>query len=123
MEWLKSKAKISQMCNYMKLQIEILLFIRSIRESNFTLYVLCVKNLMKWLFAFDHYNYARWVSGHLRDLIGVHLTCPDVFKEFDEGHFSLQKTKRKFSKMALDQCHEQNNELIGGEHQHQNWPV
>ena len=117
-EWLKSKAKISQMCNYwhiiMKLQIEILLFIRSIRESNFTLYVLCVKNLMKWLFAFDHYNYARWVSVLLRDLTGVHLTCPDVFREFNDGHFSFQKTKRKFSKMALDQCHEQNNELIKG---------
>ena len=117
-EWLKSKAKISQMCNYwhiiMKLQIEILLFIRSIRESNFTLCVLCVKNLMKWLFASDHYNYARWVSVHLRDLTGVHLTCPDVFREFNDGHFSSQKTKRKFSKMALDQCYEQNNELIKG---------
>ena len=114
-EWLESKAKISQMCNYwhliMKSQIEILLFIRSIRESNF---MSCVRSLMKWLFASDHYNYARWASVHLRDLTGVHLTCPDVFREFNDGHFSFQKTKRKFSKMALDQCHEQNNELIKG---------
>jgi hypothetical protein len=58
-------SKTSQMCFYwkeiLKLQLDILLFVRSIRESNFYLYVLSLKNLMKWFFGLDHYNYARWL--------------------------------------------------------------
>ena len=33
---------------------------------------------------------------------------PDVFTEFSNGHFTVQKTKRMFSAIPLDQAHEQN---------------
>ena len=116
MEWLKLKAGENPMCLYWKmildLQIDILLFIRSIRESNFCLYVLCLKNLMKWMFAMDHYHYARWLSVHLFDLVHLHLDCPDVYQAFSNGKFSFDKTARQFSSMAPDQLHEQNNEVI-----------
>ena len=106
------------MCNYwrliLELQIDILVFIRSIRESNFHLYVLSLKNLMKWFFSMDHYNYARWVTVHLFDLVNLHINCPDVYKAFSEGKFAFQKTLNQFSKMAIDQLHEQNNEIIKG---------
>ena len=38
--------------------------------------------------------------------------CPDVYKSFMEGNFSFRKTNRVFSKIAIDQVHEQNNDLI-----------
>ena len=44
----------------------------------------------------------------------VHETCPDVYVQFLKGDFSFQKANKKFSKMALDQVHEQNNEKIKG---------
>ena len=104
------------MCLYWKmimdLQIDILLFIRSIRESNFRLYVLCLKNLMKWIFALDHYNYARWLTVHLFELVLLHLHCPDVFQAFSNGLFSFDKTAKQFSSMAPDQLHEQNKGVI-----------
>ena len=31
-----------------------------------------------------------------------------------KGHFSFQKSRRQFSRMALDQIHEQNNKVIKG---------
>ena len=46
------------------------------------MYVLCLKNLMKWFFAMDHYHYARWLSVHLFYLVNLHLNCPDVYNAF-----------------------------------------
>ena len=117
-QWLKEKSQHSQMCFYcnliLNLQIYILLYIRVMRESNYHLYVLSMKHLMKWFFGMDHYKYARWGSMHLFDLVYLHVMSPDIYKEFMAGNFSFQKTMRQFSRMAPDQLHEQNNEVIKG---------
>ena len=68
---------------------------------------------MKWVFSFDHYNYARWATVHLLNLMTPLSTCPDVFAQFLKGNFSVQKSNRRFSKMALDPVHEQNYEKKG----------
>ena len=47
-------------------------------------------------------------------MMTIHLFCPDVYAEFVKGNFSFQKTGRIFSKMSVDQVHEQNNEVIKG---------
>ena len=39
------------------LEVEILLFVLSIREDNFYLYVQSLRNLLKRFFALDHSNY------------------------------------------------------------------
>ena len=48
---LETKIASSQTCNYwyliLKLQVDFLLYIRSIRESNFQVYFFSIKNLMK----------------------------------------------------------------------------
>ena len=64
-------------------------------------------------FALDHFNYARWLSVHLYDLLNIHLFCPDVSNEFLNGNFAYQEWK-KVSKISPDQVHEQNNEVIKG---------
>ena len=60
------------MCFYwyliLKLEIEILFF-GSIPESNFMLYILNLKKMVKSIFALDHYHYARWLSMDLSDLM------------------------------------------------------
>ena len=52
-EWLQEHKKSSQMCFYwdmiINFQTDILLYIRAIRVSNFGLYVLCLKHLIKLL--------------------------------------------------------------------------
>ena len=47
-------------------------------------------------------------------MASLHFTCPDVYREFMEGNFSYLKTKSSFSRMGLDQLHEQNNKYIKG---------
>ena len=89
-----------------------MVFVRSIREGNFHLYVQSLRNLLKWFFALDHTNYARWLTIHVFDLISLPTIHPDVYQQMLKGFFSLAKTKPHFSRMSLDQVHEQNNKVI-----------
>ena len=66
------------------------------------------------VFALNHYNYARWVSAHLFDFVNLQLSHPDVYENFMNGFFTFNKSCSEFSNMALDQIHEQNNDLIKG---------
>ena len=39
----------------------------------------------------------------------------EIYNEFKTGHFTVQKTKRAFSAIHLDQAHVQNNALVKGD--------
>ena len=115
-DWMEEKASESPMFHYWKmiLQILILMFIRSESERVFTLYVQVLKSIVKYIFVFNHYNYARWLTIHVDDLMKLELVCPNVYKEFCSGNFVVQKTINPFSAIAVDQAHEQNNAVIKG---------
>ena len=98
--------------NILEMQIHILIFIRALRVSNFELFVVSLKSLMKWFFSLDHYNYARWLSVHFFDLLSVENSLPDTYQNFKDRHFSFQKLNREFSSIAVDQIHEQNNAVL-----------
>ena len=103
---------------YITLQLELmlLLFIRSLREANFQLYVDTLSKMIPWFFALDHVNYSRWLPIHLRDMISLNTMHPEIASEFiSAGSFTVRKTGRKFSAMAIDQAHEQNNAMVKGE--------
>ena len=118
LDWLADASKNSEMCFYWKIifevQLGILIFVRSIREGNFKLYLAALYSFLKWYFAFDKYNYARWATIYWSDMASLEITCPTVYNELMQGHFSFLKTKSEFSRMPLDQLHEQNNKHIKG---------
>ena len=88
---------------------------RSIHEGNFLLYVKALTRL-QWLFhSLDHYNYARAIAIHLRDMGMLRDKLPGIFAEFCKGKFTVNKTQRPFSRMALDESHEQNNACVKGD--------
>lgn len=62
---------------------------------------------MPWVFAMNHTHYARNLPIHLRDMATLEETHPAVFVEFQKGAFVGQKSMRAFSKIPLDQIHEQ----------------
>ena len=117
-KWLEEKSLSSSMAHYwslvINLQIEILVFVRSVREGNSLLYVQSLRNLLNCFFALDHTNYARWLTIHVFDLISLPTTHPDVYQQMLKRFFSFAKIKHPFSRMALDQVHEQNNKIIKG---------
>lgn len=62
------------------LEKSILIFIRAHREANFDLYVETLEELVGYFFAFDHYNYARWLPIHIRDMKSLPPGFQDDFK-------------------------------------------
>ena len=69
---------------------------------------------MPWMFVLDHTHYSRWLSVHIRDMTTLAERHPDVLSEFTSGNFVVHKTSNKFSAIALDQVHEQNNAMVKG---------
>ena len=67
-----------------------------------------------WMVALDHYNYARWLPVHINEMSQLQQNHPDVYEEFLKGIFSVQKSNRKFSRIAADQNHDQITAKIKG---------
>lgn len=87
-------------------------FVRSIRTSNFDLYLRALKSMAPWFFAIDHTNYARWISVHIRGMELLPNIAPEVYHAFCSGKFTVKKSNSRFSSIALDQSHEQENKLV-----------
>ena len=118
-EWRASKEFESPQFQFwsiaLKMEMDYFLFLRSIRSSNFKLYVASIGKFLPWIFAFDHVHYARWLSIHHYDMEMLKETNPDVFQKFDvNGNFTVARTKNRFSTMGLDQRHEQLNKDVKG---------
>ena len=67
------------------------------------------------MFALHHVHYSRWLPVVLQDLTELPTRHPCVYEEFCKGKFIVQKTGRKFSGIASDQAHEQNNKSVKDE--------
>ncbi len=60
----------------------------------------------------DHANYARWLPVHVRDVVHLAESRPDVHAEFLKGNFAVQKSTHKFILIGKDQSHEQSNKSL-----------
>jgi hypothetical protein len=58
------------------MELIFLQFLKSQREANFELYVEALGMIIPWMFAMDHYHYARWLTIHVRDLMNLQDQCP-----------------------------------------------
>ena len=94
-----------------ELQVQLLIFLSSLRRGDFSLYIQAITRMAPVFFALDQQNYARWLSVHICDM----QTLTAVSEQFKQGHFVLQKTTKPFPTLALDQVHKQNNAIMKGE--------
>ena len=49
---------------------------------------------------------------HYCDMMNLQQNSPDVYEQFDKGHFVLNEFLRQFSGLALDQAYEHNNAIV-----------
>ena len=96
-------------------EITILMFVQSLREGNFQLYIDALTELLPWFFTLDHHHYSRWLPVHLRDMQLLANQHPTIKAEFDKGNFVVNKTKKVFAAIPIDQAHEQNNKCVKGD--------
>ena len=117
-EWCAQQAKRSvdfdDWFKVLSLEIMLLVYVRSLREGNLDLYVQSLAQIVPWMFALDHTHYSRWLSVHIRDMTSFSVNHPNIHAEFPAGEFVVHTTRNKFSAMAIDQCHEQNNGAVKG---------
>lgn len=69
----------------LKFELTLLTFIKLIRERNFSLYIPTLLEMIPWFFALGHYNYARWISVHIRDMQNLQKLNPATWKHFNDG--------------------------------------
>ena len=99
----------------LQLELEVMVYVRAIREGYILLYIDALTNIVPWFFALGHTNYARWIPVHLRDMVCLHHKHRGVFAEFRKGNLLVKKTTHVFSGIAIDQAHEQNNASVKGD--------
>ena len=98
--------------NVLELEQNILLLVRSLRQSNLLLFISTLQHLAPVFFILDHTHYSRWISVFIQDLLCLPEKNPTLFPEFMGGSFAVNKTVGPFSGMAFDQAHEQNNRTV-----------
>ena len=106
---------LSLITGVLDLELLFLQFLRSQREQKLISYSQTLTKIIPWMFALDHYHYARWLTVHVNDLITLKNTSPLTHAEFLTGSFVTKKTRRKFSSLAHYQVHEQLNAIVKGD--------
>uniref|UniRef100_UPI00358FF46D uncharacterized protein n=1 Tax=Myxine glutinosa TaxID=7769 RepID=UPI00358FF46D len=118
-KWCLKQAETSPQFQYwliiIRLELLVLVYVRSIREGNFALYVAALEAMAPWFFALDQTHYSRWIPVHIRDMVTLQDRLPDVARQFEQGDFVVHKTNRPFSALAIDHAHEQNNAVVKGD--------
>ena len=64
-----------------ELELMMNMYIRSLREGNFSLYIDTLNQLVPWFFALDHVHYACWLPIHIRDMVALKTMHPSVYNE------------------------------------------
>lgn len=82
-------------------------FTRSIRTSNFELYLDSLFDIANLFFTFNQPNYARWILQYLCNLIDLKLDKSELLNDFMRGAFGVKRTNNKFSRSPVDLTLEQ----------------
>jgi len=84
-DWCQQKAEICPQFHYwatvLQLELTVLVYVRSLRQASFAMYVDALRELAVWFHALDHTNYARWIPVHLRDMVELPTTHPEIADE------------------------------------------
>ena len=77
--------------HYMRMAMEMLLFIRSVSTGNWKLYIKALELFTKYFFAHDRINYARMMPLYLAEMASLEKSDPEVYQEFVDGSWVANK--------------------------------
>eukprot|EP00112_Aurelia_sp_Birch-Aquarium-sp1_P023888 Seg731.3 transcript_id=Seg731.3/GoldUCD/mRNA.D3Y31 product="hypothetical protein" protein_id=Seg731.3/GoldUCD/D3Y31 len=84
-QWISAKVETSIQFKYwytvVELEATLLLLVQSIRQSNFIMFISALEQLVPWMFALDHTNYARWLPIFIADLQQLPAKHPQIYDE------------------------------------------
>ena len=63
--------------------VNVLLFtLYATRSGNWDFLLECVREITIYAFAYDNYNYARYLPAFLGEMVALETTHPEVYKDF-----------------------------------------
>ena len=78
------------------MEMLLLRFVRSIRTEDLFLYEKSLAEIADWVFILDHYNYARWLPGNVRDMMNVRVKHLALYRQFADGFFHHCQNAKPF---------------------------
>ena len=57
----------------------------------------------------------KYIYLYIRDILQIKTKHPEIYHQFQKGHFVVHKSLHVFSTMSIDHAHEQVNEHIQGD--------
>ena len=87
----------------------LLTFIRATRESDWALHLATVRKMLKWFFAYDMINYARYLTVYWCEMSNLPKTLSYTYENhMIRGKWTVQRNEKYgFSSIACDQAIEQ----------------
>ncbi|XP_050505694.1 uncharacterized protein LOC126883969 [Diabrotica virgifera virgifera] len=74
----------------------------SIRTANFDIYKYVLEKMTNIFFAFNHQNYARYLTIYLNKLEKIEETHPGLIQEYGDCFFGIRRTTKPFSRNPID---------------------
>ena len=75
--------------------VELLLnTIYATRTGDWDLLLECVRDIARYAFAYDNYNYARYLTPWFSEILTLGTSIPEVHQEFIKGNFSVQLSRQ-----------------------------
>ena len=76
---------------YMKMVMEMMPFIRSVRTGDWNLHLTATKSFVKYFFVHDKLNYVRMIPVYLADMDALKHNDVDINEEFLQGNWVVNK--------------------------------
>ena len=77
--------------------------IYSIRNGDWALLLVCIRNIIPYTFAYDNINYAHYLTIMLGDMLRLPYSFPGIYEEFMRGNFAAQLSDNtRFSRVETD---------------------
>lgn len=91
---------------YMQQVENLLLFQRSTRRGMWDVQLASLENMCVWFFAYNRMDYAMHIPEYIACMYSLKDTHPDIWEEFVNGGFVVQKSGVNFTAIGVDQAQE-----------------
>ena len=84
--------------------VELLLnIIYACRAGKWELLLECIRDVVAYAFAYDNFNYARYLTPFLGEMLNLEVDHPEIYHAFVQGNFSVQLNEdNTFGRMEAD---------------------
>lgn len=93
--------------SYMDMVSLLVRFTRATREGNWCDHLSATREIMPWMFSYDHVNYSRYLPLYWCQMHELQTTCPSAYEKLSNGDFCVQRSENPFSQISVDQAIEQ----------------